>query len=433
MKWFPEDDQISLDISELNFAKKSRGKKPNLNSAKIVPERLTRRHCVSKVAEIFDIVGRITPITAAVKLDLHQLVHRGLDRDDAIPENLRPIWSLHFKMMKEIPAIKYQRAVIPQDAANLDINTVETGDASQSIACNAIYVRFKRRNGSYSCQLIFGRSKLVPEGKSQSRAELLAATINTHTGEVVKRALYKYHKKSVKLTDSQIVLYWISSINKPWVRNRIIEIRRFSNPDEWRYVQSKLMVADIGTRKGARLEDVNPQSSWINSLPWMTSSEDKFPTKSVNQIKLSNSEIEVVTKEQLLNHGICDVFENSTTYKSVYISAESDKKCIPEEVRKMYNFSNYIIDPNCYKFKMVINTFSLVIQFIQIVFNKMKLRKASTSRPLMENSSAIREAENYYFRKTTEEIKKYVDENKYKKIFHGTRWNIILCWSYSTK
>ena len=60
------------------------------------------------------------------------------------------------------------------------------------------------------------------------------------------------------------------------------------------------MVADIGTRKEAKLEDVNPESSWINGLPWMTSSEDKFPTKSVNQIKLSNSEIEVVTKEQLL-------------------------------------------------------------------------------------------------------------------------------------
>ena len=153
--WFPEDDQISLDISELNFAKKSRGKKPNLNSAKIVPERLTRRHCVSKVAEIFDIVGRITPITAAMKLDLHQLVHRGLDWDDAIPENPRPIWNLHFEMMKEIPAIKYQRAVIPQDAANLDINTIETGDASQSIACIAIHVKFKRRNGSHSFQLIF--------------------------------------------------------------------------------------------------------------------------------------------------------------------------------------------------------------------------------------------------------------------------------------
>ena len=97
-----------------------------------------------------------------MKLDLHQVVHRRLDWDDALPENLRPIWNLHFEMMKEIPAIKYQRAVIPQDAANLDIDTIETGDASQSIACIAsrlnltyiaIYVRFKRRNGSYSCKL----------------------------------------------------------------------------------------------------------------------------------------------------------------------------------------------------------------------------------------------------------------------------------------
>ena len=29
MKWFPEEDKLSLDVSELNFAKRVRGKKPS--------------------------------------------------------------------------------------------------------------------------------------------------------------------------------------------------------------------------------------------------------------------------------------------------------------------------------------------------------------------------------------------------------------------
>ena len=50
-------------------------------------------------------------------------------------------------MMKEIKTLKYDRVVIPDDAA--DTNT------SKDIACIAKYARFKRQNGSYLCQLVF--------------------------------------------------------------------------------------------------------------------------------------------------------------------------------------------------------------------------------------------------------------------------------------
>lgn len=67
MLWYPKDDLLSLDISDLNFARKVRGKKPTQSSGEI-PIGLTRRHCVSKVSEIFDITGKFTPIVAAMNL-----------------------------------------------------------------------------------------------------------------------------------------------------------------------------------------------------------------------------------------------------------------------------------------------------------------------------------------------------------------------------
>ena len=85
-EWYPEEDHVSLDVSELNFAKKVRGKKPI--AIKEVPINLTRRQCVSKVAELYDITGKITPITAAMKMDLHHLVDRGIDWDERLPDNL---------------------------------------------------------------------------------------------------------------------------------------------------------------------------------------------------------------------------------------------------------------------------------------------------------------------------------------------------------
>ena len=63
MIWYSKLDQMSLNIRELNFAKKKRGRKSTLTQD-VVPEELTRRDCVGKVGEVFDLIGRVTPITA---------------------------------------------------------------------------------------------------------------------------------------------------------------------------------------------------------------------------------------------------------------------------------------------------------------------------------------------------------------------------------
>ena len=101
MMWFPLDDLISLDVNTLNFAKNRRGEKPT-ESENVIPDVITRRHCVSKTAEIFDITGKITPITATMKMEMHELVIRQLDWGDSIPDDLRQILCSHFEMIVEI-------------------------------------------------------------------------------------------------------------------------------------------------------------------------------------------------------------------------------------------------------------------------------------------------------------------------------------------
>ena len=141
----------------MNFAKKTRRRKPTTKN-NIMPSKLTRRECVSKVCEIFDITCKITALTAATKIDLHELVLQKLDWDDKIPDNLRPIWESHFLRMNEIKTLKYQYAVIPEDAIDAQVETLDFGDASTEIACITTFTRFKRKDGSYSCQLLFARS-----------------------------------------------------------------------------------------------------------------------------------------------------------------------------------------------------------------------------------------------------------------------------------
>ena len=107
------------------------------------------------------------------------------------------------------------------------------------------------KNGSYSCHFVFSRSRLIPDNMTQPRAELYAALINTHTGEVVRRAFGKHHNNALKFTDSQIVLHWISNQNRPlkqWVHNNITEINRFTAVDQWQYIHTSSMIANIGAR-----------------------------------------------------------------------------------------------------------------------------------------------------------------------------------------
>ena len=416
-KWFPEEDKISLDISELNFSKKHRGKK-NPKSNNIIPEHLTRRDCTGKVAELFDITGRVTPIVASMKLCLAELVNQKFSWDDKLPDDLKNIWLSHFKMIKELKSVKFNRAVVPVDAVNMDINTIELGDASNKIACSAIYVRFKRRCGLYSCQLIFARSKILKE-MSQPRAELRAAMLNVHTGVVVRRSLQKYFRSGLKLTDSQIVLHWINNDELPlkkWVRNRINEILRFTQVEEWAYVDSANMLADLGTRKGATISDVGPDSYWCNGYEWMKKENTEFPIKSVDQIKLRESEVESCKRELLLERE--SALPDAHICYPIGINVDQNR-VVPEQLASYYQYSQYLIDPNKFRFKIVVRIMAYVMRFVKNLIQKHRQKKGynlslQTDKTL--NEKEIRDAENYFYQKATQELKKFVDSKEYKTI-----------------
>ena len=219
-------------------------------------------------------------------MDLHDLVRRKLDWDDKLPNELRELWLSHFDMMKEMKNIKYQRTIVPADAASLEISTLDFGDASKDLVCISIYARFKRREGGYSSQLVFARSRIVPDDMKPPRSELYAALVNAHAGDVVRKALSRNHIRKLKFTDSQIVLYWITNKNlqlKQWVRSRVTEILRVTNSSQWKYVKSEDMIVDLGTQRCTSVQEIQPSSVWVNGFKWMK--EDEFPFLPCLQIK----------------------------------------------------------------------------------------------------------------------------------------------------
>ena len=164
---------------------------------------------------------------------------------------------------------------------------------------------------------------------SQPRAELYAALINAYAGEVVRWSFKQYHKEAIKFTDSEFSLHWIINEKKPLkqqTQNRVIEILKFTTKAQWYYVQAKDMLADIGTRKGVVLQDINQCSVWVNGLPQMKHEKSEFPMSTSDEIKLHESESNEMRKEVEVN--ISNQFK------------------IPNELKARYAFSNYLINPN---------------------------------------------------------------------------------------
>ena len=90
------------------------------------------------------------------------------------------------------------------------------------------------------------------------------------------------------------------------------------------------MIAEIGTRKGATLHDVDERSVWQNGYMWMKLDSSNFPMSHPDQIKLSDADIKEVNVE-------CEA----------HISRFQK---VPDEVNERYKFSSYVIDPSQHSF-----------------------------------------------------------------------------------
>ena len=130
--------------------------------------------------------------------------------------------------------------------------------------------------------------------KNDSTTSRTLRRINQYPYRRNRRAFGQHYTNAFKFIDSQIVLYRISNDNRPlkqWVCNRIIEIKRFTDPDQWRYTHTSNTIADLGTRRGTTLEDINSSSQWINGLSWMTKEVEDFPMETVRELSLSSDEV----------------------------------------------------------------------------------------------------------------------------------------------
>ena len=97
-----------------------------------------------------------------------------------------------------------------------------------------------------------GKARLAPiKAVTVPRLELPAATVSVWLGEIIKKGLDDKAETTQYHTDSVTVLRYIANDEKRfhvYVANRVELIRNLSDPNQWRYVNTKEKPTDDASR-----------------------------------------------------------------------------------------------------------------------------------------------------------------------------------------
>ena len=119
--WRPEQDVLLINVGPPRLGKAKRGKLPEPivgDFGEALKKNFTRRTLAGLVARVFDPLGLATPITANLKLDVHDLCNRKLDWDDPVPRELLEVWAANMLTIQDLKEVVFKRAAVPVDAAS---------------------------------------------------------------------------------------------------------------------------------------------------------------------------------------------------------------------------------------------------------------------------------------------------------------------------
>lgn len=146
-------------------------------------------------------------------------------------------------------------------------------DASLSAYAAVIYLVTQNEAGTTST-LITSKTRVAPLQKQTiSRLELLSAVLLSRLISTVQITMEKVYdlEEPICYTDSEIALHWIKGHEKYWkpfVQNRVLEIRKKVPAEQWYHCFSHENPADIPSRGTTPLE-LKSSREWFQGPDWL--------------------------------------------------------------------------------------------------------------------------------------------------------------------
>ena len=171
------------------------------------------------------------PITIRAHILLRSLHRRDATWKRLLNESEIKEWEEIYTDLKNIPTIRINRCIHPQQSSDVHAQLHLFCDASQFAYAATVYVRIEDGK-SASINLVFAKARIAPVNQNNNntipRLELLAVTLGSKILQTVRNSLNLIETSPAILwTDSRCVLFWLRSQKSSsiFITNRIRTIR----------------------------------------------------------------------------------------------------------------------------------------------------------------------------------------------------------------
>ncbi|XP_033762629.1 uncharacterized protein LOC117344089 [Pecten maximus] len=242
---------------------------------------LTRRGILSMVSSVYDPLGFLAPFVLTAKVILQELCKLQLGWDDQVPNGFQDQWCLWIKDLQKLSDFKVDRCIKPPGFGDIQSAQLHHfADASETGYGTVSYLRMKNAEGKTHCTFVMGKSRVSPLKQTTiPRLELTAATVAIRTDKMLKDELDISINQTIFWKDSMAVLRYIRNTTArfhKFVANRLALIHEGSDPDDWRYVNTKLNHADFASR-GLPADSFLQRKQWIEAPEFLWEEEDSWP------------------------------------------------------------------------------------------------------------------------------------------------------------
>lgn len=301
LSWKPQSDTLHFQ-----FAEASSGK-------------VTKQFVLSRIAQLFDPLGLLSPIFIRLKIFMQELWAIKLGWDDLLPPHQLQTWDQVAHLLENLDNISIPRWVGAYTEAHLELHGF--CDASQLAIAAVIYVRITDNHHNISVTLLCSKTKVAPIKRiTIPRLELSSAVLLTKLVARCRQILNLAEVPCYLWTDSSIVNVWINNHPSRWkefVHNRVCYIQETLPTAQWQHVSGIINPADCATR-GISATSLRSHTIWWQGPPWLSKDSSQWPSKtSSNPEPTSALELRPIAKVTVAHVEIqAEVWNLPTNYSS---------------------------------------------------------------------------------------------------------------------
>ncbi|XP_062713670.1 uncharacterized protein LOC134290528 [Aedes albopictus] len=247
----------------------------------------SKREVARVVMSLFDPLGLISYLLVHGKVLIQELWMKGTEWDQEIPQDTNVRWRQWAESLKQLDRLRIPRYYFPSSPPKsfvcLQIHLFV--DASDAAYAAVVYFRLQTERDT-QVALVGAKTKVAPlKALSIPRLELKAAVLGTRLMETIQNQHTYPVTQRFCWTDANTVLAWVRATDHrryhKFVAVRVGEILSSTQQSEWRWVPSKMNVADLATKwnNDSQAMAISP---WFHGPAFLFEPESHWPKQKVS-------------------------------------------------------------------------------------------------------------------------------------------------------